>query len=351
MVNVGSVATGGVALKKLVAVLVLILSTPGLLAAEEPLSFTGELRIDYPQLLLLDKASAKPVVDRLRICSYNVENFNDGIKDSTNFTTAMVKGHVRGVAALLGEIDPDIVVLQEVENALALKKLNEAFRSPYPIAFITRFSSPRGEEQKLNIAVLSRVPLAGLRELDFNYFKGRGRPPRGVLNFFVNLGDGRRLLVYGVHLKSNFGDRAKNEFQRLSAMKLLRSDADEVVARNPRNEWEVLVMGDMNVDTEDPQFAKDPTFKPMRGWMDLWLGRPLAERTTLPTRHGDPALEFPPVTFDRFFASTNLAAAPWRVGPPQVLQRGVDTRSVFTLPGESELHVSDHYPVWVDVIR
>ena len=328
-----------------------VLSLPGLLAAEEPLSFTGKLRVELPHLLQLDKAAARPAGDSLRVCSYNVEHFGDGILDGTNVTPRMAEKHIRGVAAQLDEINPDIVVLQEVENALALRKLNDAMRSPYPVAFITRFQSFRGAEEKLNIAVLSRVRVGGMRELDFNGFKGRGRPPRGVLSFFVDLGDGRRLLIYGVHLKSNFGDRVKNEFQRLAAMKILRADADEMVARHPRYEWVILVLGDTNVDPEDKQFEKDPTFRPLRGWVDLWRGRPLAERTTLPTRRGDPALEFPPVTFDRFFASTNLTAAPWRVAPPQVLQRGVDTKNVFTLPGQGDVHVSDHYPAWVDVER
>lgn len=332
-------------------VFALFLSTAGFSTAEEPLAFTGYSRIELPQPLSLNMAVARPVGDRIRICSYNAENFCDGINDGTNATPAMAEKHAHGVASLLDEINPDIVVLEEMENIVALKRLNDALKTPYPIAFITRFASSWGEEQKLNIAVLSRVPLAGLRELDFGMFKGRGRPPRGMLNFFVELGQGRRLLVYGVHLKSNFGDRVKNEFQRLSAMKILRADADGMLSRYPQNEWEVLVMGDTNVDPEDPQFAKDPTFRPMRGWVDLWRGRPLAERTTLPTRHGDPALEFPSVTFDRFFASTNLVAAPWKVDEPQVLQRGVDTKSVFTLPGQGEFHVSDHYPIYVDIVK
>ena len=339
---------GGV-LKKQVIILALVCLAVDILAAKEPLSFTGQSCVELPQRLPSDKAAVEPVGDTIRICSYNAENFGDGINDGTHSTLAMAQRHARGVASLLDEINPDIVVLEEVENALALKMLNDALKTPYPVAFITRFASQWGGEQKLNIAVLSRVPLAGLRELDFGYFKGRGRPPRGMLSFFVELGQGRRLLVYGVHLKSNFGDRVKNEFQRLSAMKILRADAEEMLSRHPQNEWEVLVLGDMNVDPEDRQFEKDPTFRPMRDWVDLWRGTPLAKRTTLPTRRGDPALEFAPVTFDRFFASTNLMASPWAVDQPRVLQRGVDTKSVFTLPGEGDVHVSDHYPIYLDI--
>ena len=338
-------------MNKAATCLVLFLETAGLLLAGEPLSFTGSLRVEGPQWLQLDKTSLRPIGDRIRVCNYNVENFNDGLDDGTNTTTSLARGHARGVAMNLNEIDADIVVLEEVENALALNLLNDALKQPYPVAFVTRFGSSKGPREKLNMAVLSRIPLSGLRELDFGSFQGRGRPPRGILSFFVDLGSGRRLLIYGVHLKSNFGDRVKNEFQRLSAMKILKADADQLRARDPQQEWEILVVGDMNVDSEDRQFADDPTFRPMRGWLDLWRGRPLAERITLPTRHGDPALEFPPATFDRFFASTNLLATPWRVDSPQALQRGVDTQNVFTLPGQSEAHVSDHYPVYVDIER
>jgi len=52
-----------------------------------------------------------------------------------------------------------------------------------------------GEVQKLNIAVLSRVPLAGLRG-GFRSSRGGG-PTRGMLSFFVELGQGRRLLSTG----------------------------------------------------------------------------------------------------------------------------------------------------------
>ena len=220
---------------------------------------------------------------------------------------------------------------------------------PYPFACITRFGSGN-EARLLNIGVLSRVPIAGLRELDFSAMKGQGRPPRGALNFYLDLGDGRRLLVYGVHLKSNFGNRYKNISQRINALDLVRKDAEAIRRKNPDITWEVLVLGDMNVDPDAPEFERDPTLRPLKDWVDLWHGRPLAERITLPTRYGDPALVFPPATFDRFVVSPELREKPWVAGAPGVIQEGVDTQNVLTLPGEKN-HVSDHYPVWVDVVR
>jgi hypothetical protein len=104
------------------------------------------------------------------------------------------------------------------------------------------------------------------------------------------------------------------------------------------------------VDPDQEQFATDPSFSSLSGWVDLWRGRPVEERITLPTRVGDPTLLFPPATFDRFFVSASLQEPPWVAGRPYVLQQGVDTNNVLSLPGENG-HVSDHYPVYLDIVR
>ena len=83
--------------------------------------------------------------------------------------------------------------------------------------------------------------------------------------------------------------------------------------------------------------------------MDLWAGRPLEERITIPARRGDPDLEFPSACFDRMIVSPALTRAPWKVGKIEVLPRGVDTENVFSRVGENEIHASDHYPVYVDI--
>lgn len=320
-------------------------------APADGLSLSGRARVQEPQVVLFQRNRLETLGGRVRIASWNLQDFSDGYRDGKLRTRDRVLRQARNAAAMIEEINPDILVLEEIENARSLAALNDALRRPFPVACISRFEAGLGNEQKHNVAVLSRVMLLGLREIDAGYLKGEGRPPRGILSFAVDLGDGRRLLIYGVHLKSNYGEAARNRARRYNLLSILAGDAKYVRGAYPRYRWEMLVLGDMNTDPEDSQFAADRSLEPLGGWADLWRGRPLAERITLPRRRGDPAQDFPSVTFDRVFASPELQQAPWTSAPPQVLQRGVDTNSVFTLAGENDVHVSDHYPVWVDVMK
>ena len=54
--------------------------------------------------------------------------------------------------------------------------------------------------------------------------------------------------------------------------------------------------------------------------------------------------------FDRLFANDELAASPWKAGTTQNLPEGTDTKNSHTPPG-TDGHVSDHYPVYVDIVK
>jgi endonuclease/exonuclease/phosphatase family metal-dependent hydrolase len=298
-----------------------------------------EVLADWPQV--------QPPKTQIRLATYNVQDFLDGVDDGTNRTPEQAALHARMAARILEEISPDVLVAQEMEGAESVRLLNAQFRRPYPLAYVTDFAQQG--KRPLNIAVLSRIAVEGARTIELGYMEGPGRPPRGVLSFMVPLDASRRLLVYGVHLKSNFGEAARNQAKRYHAMKVVAEDAECTRRMFPHYTWEAVVIGDTNVDPDDPQFAGDPSFEPLAGWADLWRGRPLAERVTVPTRYGDPTLEFPPCTFDRVFASPDLLEPPWVIGAPKALPKGVDTQNVFTVGGQSEVHVSDHYPVYVDI--
>lgn len=291
----------------------------------------------------------QPVGARLRIGTYNIQDFVDGVDDGTNSTPERAARHAEAAAKIIAEADPDILVLQEIENAAALELLQKFLPRPYPLAYVAVFSGHG--DRPLNLAALARAPIYGVRMFDFARLSGPGRPPRGIISFTAPLDERRYLLVYGVHLKSNFGDSARNRAKRYHALRMLAEDAETTRKMYPCYDWEMMVLGDTNVDPEDPQFADDYSLEPLAAWTDLWRGRALSERVTVPTRYGDPALEFPPCTFDRVFASGELSEEPWKIGPPWTLARGVDTQNVFTVGGENDQHVSDHYPVFVDLFR
>jgi endonuclease/exonuclease/phosphatase family metal-dependent hydrolase len=161
-----------------------------------------------------------------------------------------------------------------------------------------------------------------------------------------------RLLLYGVHLKSNWGAALSNMHRRQAALQFIRSDSTRMAEAMPEYRWEIAVVGDMNVDPENEAFWSDSSLQPLSDWHDLWTGRSISERTTIPARMGDPDRMFPSAAFDRIIASPALTSSPWRMQPLQVLARGVNTNNIFARTGMPDSdHVSDHYPVFTDIVR
>jgi endonuclease/exonuclease/phosphatase family metal-dependent hydrolase len=287
---------------------------------------------------------------RIRVASYNLEHFEDGIRDGDDRTRDLATAHASSAAAIIERIEPDILVIEELENAEALRMLNDSLKSPFPVAYVTNLGTGQRRREKLNLGVLSSVALDDVKEIDFGPLTGTGRPTRGLLRFSVDLGSGSKLLVYALHLKSNYGTKGRNVAQRQHALRILRDDVDRLAKDQPDTRWEVVLAGDFNVDPELPDFVTDKSLEAVADWADLWKGVPMAQRITIPTRHGNPEQVFPPATFDRFIVSPNLTNEPWTATLPMVLQEGTDTTNVFAKPGTG-IHVSDHYPVYVDIVR
>ena len=309
-----------------------------------------------PVLAPEDGTPAAAVPERLRVATYNLEHFTDGRRDEPERTPEVFVTHARAAAAIIAEADPDVLVLQEIENGRTLEFLNEQFERPYDYVYISKLRQPSGENERLNLALLSRLRPRNVRQLGFVQLGGKSRPTRGALAAEFDLGDGSRLLVYDVHLKSNYGEMPRNQAQRAIALHHVAADAVAEKLQNDPDPTSVLILGDTNVDPDTEAFADDPSLEPLAGsFVDLWRGRPIEERTTIPTRQagetGDPLLVFPPAAFDRIFASKNLAAnGPWRVSPPQAIQKGTDTTNNLTQPGVNG-HVSDHHLAYVDLTR
>ena len=309
-----------------------------------------------PVLAPEQEAYGAPVPERIRVATYNLEHFTDGRNDEPERTPEVFMTHAREAAAIIAEANPDILVLQEIENGRTLEFLNEQFAQPYPYIYISKLRQTSGEIERLNLALLSRLRPYNVRQLGFYNLGGKGRPARGSLAAEFDLGADASLLVYDIHLKSNYGEAPRNQAQRAIALHHIAADVVSETLQNDPDPTAALILGDTNVDPDTPAFAADPSLAPLAGaFADLWLGRPLAERTTIPTRQpgetGDPLMVFPPSAFDRVFASKNLVAGgPWLVSPPQTIQKGTDTTNNLTQPGFNG-HVSDHHLVYVDLAR
>ena len=329
--------------------LIVLLALVGLAQAQE-FTYQGEA-LNEPAVLAWREASLTVVPgETIRVAAYNIEHFTDGLGDGPERTPERLDRQARMAAGLLNSIKAQVVLLMETESTNSLAALRTHLDPAYAEAYITQLGDGAKDDQKMNLAVLSRLPLVEVKEVDFGPLTGPGRPTRGFLRAIADLGDGHRLVVYAVHLKSNFGHRPRNIAQRRATLEMIAQDARALAASDPSIQWEMLVAGDTNVDPELPEFAGDASLKPLKEWKDLWRGRPLTERTTVPTRYGDPALEFPPACFDRLFASPALTQSPWVAGSPQAIAKGVQTQRVDAKPGEGD-HISDHYPVYVDLVR
>ena len=161
------------------------------------------------------------IPDRIRIATYNLEHFTDGRNDEPERTPEVFMIHARAAADIIAEANPDVLVLQEIENARTLEFLNEQFADPYPYVYISKLRQTSGEKERLNLALLSRLRPHNVRQLGFYILGGKGRPARGSLAAEFDLGDRDHrssLLVYDVHLKSNYGEAPRNQAQRAIAL-------------------------------------------------------------------------------------------------------------------------------------
>lgn len=325
------------------------LAAAPILFADDFFSYTGEPVVEPPAHVLVTTHAFSAPGDRFRVASYNIENFTDGVGDEPSRTPEVAERHARMAAVYINEMDPDLLVVQEIENGVMLEKLNNALARPFAVGYLAQFGSGGADPAKINEGVLSRFPVENPTELDFGPLQGPGRPTRGLFRFEVDLGEARRLLVYVMHLKSNYGNRERNIAQRRHALTILRADADRIVSEHPDVTWEIMAIGDTNVDPDLPQFAADPSFEPLADWVDLWRKVPAADRVTIPTRYGDPTKEFEPAAFDRFFVNPEMTNGPWTVSLPVAIPKGCSS-DVNVMPGQGD-HVSDHYPVYLDVTR
>lgn len=194
----------------------------------------------------------------LKVVSYNVENLfypeRDSLKDDSEWTPDgerhwsftryyRKEENIARVLTNIGEWDGvDIVGLQEVENALCVKRLCYTLR-PGEYDFV-HYESPdaRGIDvaliyKKARIDTLStraiRIQHSELRTRDILYVKALV-DKKDTLHFFV------------CHLPSQRGGKAESEWKRKIAKEVLQSAIDSVYLAfiDPK----IIVMGDFNKD-------------------------------------------------------------------------------------------------------
>lgn len=139
---------------------------------------------------------------RLRIATYNIHGAvgTDGLFDPAR------------VAAVLAEIDADVVALQEVHSGAAGGNLLAHLRAALDVETVSGPTLFRSDAEYGN-ALLSRYPVRGVNRIDLSV--GR-REPRGALDTLLDAGRGLRVLA--THLGLWPGERRRQVKRLLQAL-------------------------------------------------------------------------------------------------------------------------------------
>lgn len=271
-------------------------------------------------MLFSGLAPEAAAADELSIVTWNIEWYPGKRRDSDAQVAAV---HATGVKRELKSIDPDVLLTQEMRDWQSFADLCDAVPGLRPVAVSAFRAEESGEYWPQQLGVASKRPvMAAWSEF---WREGEIHPRRGFIAVVLPLSDGRLLLIYNVHLKSN---RAADEAEETrnfatrneSIRQLLRHVHDMETIFLPGRIAGVIVGGDFNTN-QDGQFA-DEVDALLRegGFVNAWGDTPRDQRHTW--RGTD---IFQPTTFDHFYV------------------RGLPPPRAELLPVPQE--TSDHWPV------
>ena len=215
----------------------------------------------------------------LRVVSYNVENLfypeKDSIADDAEWTPEGDKRwsftryyrKMENIARVLTNIGEwngvDVVGLQEIENALCVKRLCYTLR-PGEYDFVHYDSpDPRGIDvaliyKKSRVDTISTKSI-GVRELGNEGVRESFRT-RDILYVCAQVDKRDTIHFFVCHLPSQRGGKAESQWKREAAKEVLENAVDSIYRTH--KEAKIIVMGDMN---DEGLTVKGLADKEMRG--------------------------------------------------------------------------------------
>lgn len=212
----------------------------------------------------------------LKVVSYNVENLfypeRDSLKDDSEWTPEGERRwsytryyrKVENIARVLtniGEWDGvDIVGLQEVENALCVKRLCYTLRrGEYDFV---HYESP--DARGIDVALIykkSRVDTIATRAIKVKGERVNGERliTRDILYVCAQIDKRDTVHFFVCHLPSQRGGKAESEWKRRVAKEVLEEAVDSVY--KVQAEAKIVVMGDMNAEDLEVKGLKDERMK------------------------------------------------------------------------------------------
>lgn len=176
--------------------------------------------------------------------------------------------HIKAVQRLLAEVNPDVWLVQEVQDGTALKKALRVLPD-MKIDVYTKF--PYGQQ----LAIASRLkPLGAWQE---KWASGEYYLPRGFAYCVFDTGGEGRLAIYNVHLKSNYaGPGSKTTESENVAMReaSVRQLIEHLADTNTTSiaGATVLIGGDFNVAYPRSLYKGEQTVKILKDAGFEWEG-------------------------------------------------------------------------------
>lgn len=206
--------------------------------------------------------SGEPV----KILNWNLHNFYDTVEDANSegddsFSQSEYDDKLAAAVDILAELDPDVLILQEVENESILEDLNDALDGVYTEQSLLPGNDPRG----VDLAALSKIQFDDVvSHLDETFLlEGTNGPEyrftRDLVEYHFEV-NGQKVVLLNVHFKAK-GD-SDDPDRRLAEAQRARAVADELVEEDSSRA--VMVLGDYNdLPTSNPVEAvlgSNPTF-------------------------------------------------------------------------------------------
>jgi endonuclease/exonuclease/phosphatase family metal-dependent hydrolase len=192
----------------------------------------------------------------LKVMNWNTHNFFNDKDDSaapqeTIVTTAEYQSHLKAVGKVVAAINPDIAVMQEVENTAVLDDLVKTqLGGAYPSIGLIPANDPRG----INIGVIAKIPIVKLVSHKDDVFTQNGTIgptytyARDCVEIHVEH-NGRKLVFLGVHFRAKVQD---DPAKRLAEAQHTRKIADALAAADPARG--IAVLGDFNDTPGSPPY-------------------------------------------------------------------------------------------------
>ena len=226
----------------------------------------------------------------MRVVTWNLQWF-PGKSPSSNPQEA--SAHIEEVRKSLIEINPDILVLQEVSGETPVQEA-VSILPDFKVAVVSRFKTKGGFIDGQQIAICSRFPAK--RVFSEQWAKGWAEAPRGFAFAAIDCG-GVTVNIYGIHLKSNIGDPAGNTAKREDAVEQLLKHQQDMRREDPSaSRW--VVCGDFNTSEKNELVPSERTFPLMlkAGYFWTFEGVPFKRRITCPSKG-----RYPDACFDHIF--------------------------------------------------